>query len=136
MKTGRSIPDRYKRKRRGRPSRTPKFRSNFEVSVAQDLTARKVRFEYETLVVPYTLFCTYNPDFVLPNNIIVETKGVLDEETKRKMLAAKLQNDQLDIRFLFMSKASKKNKVLWERWCNKNNYKFAYDVVPESWVSE
>lgn len=133
--TGRSIPKEYRRKRRGRPSSVYKFRSKFEISVAKDLGTRKVPFEYEVLIIPYTLHCIYKPDFLLSNGVIIETKGILDADTKRKMLAAKLQNKKLDIRFLFMSNTSKKNKVKYERWCIKNNFKYAYDSVPDEWLS-
>lgn len=137
----RNIPNKFKKKKRSRPSNKQvkkkiTFRSKFEVSVAKDLESRGISFEFESLIVPYTLHCTYKPDFLLPNGIIVETKGVLDADVKRKMLAAKLQNKELDIRFLFMSSTSKKNKVKWERWCRNNNYEYAYDVVPESWLEE
>lgn len=112
------------------------YKSGFERTIAANLTMRKVKFGYETLQVFYTLEGTYNPDFILPNGVIVEAKGLLDRESKRKMAAVKKQNPTLDIRFLFMD-ANKKvpgSKQTHGEWAKKNGFPFAEREVPDEWL--
>lgn len=114
------------------------LRSGFERSIVADLRARKVEFTYEELRVPYTLDGVYHPDFLIVNSgIIVEAKGLLDRDSKRKMLAVKAQHPELDIRFLFME-ADKKipgTKQTHAQWAERNGFKWAEGQIPEEWVS-
>lgn len=98
---------------------------------------RKVKFEYETLQVPYTLDGVYNPDFIFPSGLIVEAKGLLDRDSKRKMLAVKRQHPELDIRFLFMD-ANKKipgSKQTHGEWATRNGFPWAEREVPQEWLT-
>lgn len=113
------------------------FRSAFERGGAADLKARKIKFEYETMEIPYTLSGTYHPDFILvEHGIIVEYKGLLDRDSKRKMLAVKQQHPDLDIRFVFMN-ANKKipgTKQTHAQWADKNGYPWAEGKIPDEWL--
>lgn len=113
------------------------FKSGFERAIDANLKMRKIKFEYETLQVEYILNGTYNPDFIFRNGVIVEAKGLLDRESKRKMVAVKKQHPELDIRFLFMN-ADKKipgSKQTHGEWATKNGFPFAEREVPEEWVT-
>jgi hypothetical protein len=79
-----------------------RYRSKFEASVAASLKARGLQFGYEVQALSYTISAVYTPDFVLPNGVIVETKGLLDSDDRRKMVAVKAQHPELDIRLCFM----------------------------------
>lgn len=115
------------------------FKSGFERTVAANLKSRGVNFEYESLELPYTLAGTYHPDLLLVDSgIIVEIKGVLDREAKRKMLAVRRQYPDLDLRFLFMD-AKKKvpgTKQSHSQWAERNGYKWAEGKIPEEWLTE
>lgn len=115
------------------------FKSAFERGGAANLAARKIKFEYETLEVPYTLQGTYHPDFILVDyGIIVEYKGLLDRDSKRKMVAVKLQHPELDIRFVFMD-ANKKipgSKQTHGTWATKNGFIWAEREVPQEWLDD
>src|ERR1700761_1410674 len=104
------------------------LKSGFERPLVASLKARKVRFTYEELVLPYTLHGEYHPDFVLKDSgIIVEAKGLLDKDSKRKMMAVREQHPDLDIRFVFMN-AEKKvpgTKQTHGQWATKNGWKWA-----------
>ena len=52
------------------------FRSGLEEKVADLLVNLGVKYEYESTKVPYVLQCNYTPDFLLPNGIYLETKGL------------------------------------------------------------
>ncbi len=114
------------------------FKSGFERTVDANLKSRGVEYTYETLELPYVLNGTYHPDFILANGIIIEVKGKLDQQSKRKMIAIRKQYPELDIRFLLME-ANKKvpgTKQTHEKWCDRNGYLWAIGTVPEEWISE
>lgn len=112
------------------------YKSGFERTIAANLKNRGVKFGYETLQVKYTLDGTYNPDFILPNGVIVEAKGLLDRESKRKMVAVKKQHPELDIRFLFMmgDKKVPGTKQTHGEWASKNGFPWAEREIPEEWI--
>lgn len=47
------------------------------------------------------------PDFVLTNNIIIETKGLFTSPDRRKHVWIKKQHPELDIRFVFTNSKAK-----------------------------
>ena len=75
---------RTKRKKRSSP--TSKYRSGFEQTLANQLQRSGVAFEYETVKLEYQKIATYTPDFILPNGIIIEAKGVWTVEDRTKYL--------------------------------------------------
>jgi len=113
------------------------YKSGFERSIDADLRARKVAFTYEELEFPYVLNGTYHPDFFLKKTgIVVEAKGVLDRDSKRKMIAIRKQYPDLDIRILFMNASTKVpgTKQTHGQWADRNGYKWAEGKIPEDWV--
>ena len=115
------------------------FKSGFERTVAANLNARGADFVYEGLEFPYILTGTYHPDIQLVRNgIVIELKGILDRESKRKMAAVRKQYPDLDIRFLFMD-ANKKipgSKQTHAQWAEKNGFRWAEREVPQEWLDE
>ena len=118
------------------------YRSGLEDKVAKQLELKGVKVEYETTKIKYVVpesLHTYTPDFVLPNGIIVETKGRFVVADRKKHLLVQKQYPDLDIRFVFSNsktKISKGSKTSYADWCNKNNFKFSDKTVPEGWLDE
>jgi len=118
-----------------------KYRSKFEADTAKDLKTRKVKAEYEQKKLKYKVPSsnhTYTVDFELPNGIIVETKGLLTLEDRKKMVLVRDQHPELDIRFLFMSanrKLYKGSKTTYGQWCTKNGFLYASKTIPKEWLS-
>ena len=117
------------------------YRSKFEEAVAKKLEDAKVKYSYETLKVQYQVseHRTYTPDFILPNGIVIETKGrfVAADRKKHKLIQA--QRPDLDIRFVFQNpnvKLSKASKTSYAQWCDKNGFKWASKEVPQEWIDE
>ena len=79
------------------------YRSGLEVKISDYLKELKVDFGYECVKIEWEdlAYRTYTPDFVLPNGIIIETKGMFTAADRRKHLAIKRQHPNLDIRFVF-----------------------------------
>jgi hypothetical protein len=115
------------------------FKSGFERSFAANLKSREIKFKYENCKVPYTLDRTYSPDFELVDHgFFIETKGLLDRESKSKMLAVKKQHPELDIRFVFMQ-ANKRipgTKITHAQWAERNGFRWAEGIAPEEWFNE
>tara|TARA_R110000744_G_scaffold53095_2_gene113548 strand:+ start:317 stop:658 length:342 start_codon:yes stop_codon:yes gene_type:complete len=93
-----------------------------------------MKIEWEDLA-----YRTYTPDFILPNNIIIETKGMFTTSDRRKHLCIKRQHPELDIRFVFDNsrrKLSKGAKSTYGEWCIKYNYLYYDRTIPEDWLKE
>ena len=116
----------------------PKFRSKLEEKVANLLEGLGVTYEYESEKLAYTIQHTYTPDFVLPNYVYLETKGYWDPADRRKVLAVKRDNPDIDIRMVFQSPyntISKKSKTTYAKWCDKHGIPWsAYHEIPLEWL--
>jgi hypothetical protein len=128
-----------KKKQRKRSQRTSNYRSGFEAKLAHQLQRGGVSFQYETLKLEYTKTATYTPDFILPNGIIIEAKGVWTVEDRKKHLLVREQHPHLDIRLVFMNASNKIRKgsdTTYAKWCEKKNILYANKTIPKSWLSQ
>ena len=115
------------------------FRSGFEERIASQLKRCGIKYTYESLVIEYKRLSTYTPDFILPNGIIIETKGRWVTEDRSKHLLIKEQHPDLDIRLLFQNaynKIRKGSKTTYADWCLKNNYRWAEGSIPMEWLKK
>jgi hypothetical protein len=114
-----------------------KYRSKLEERVARWLELNDHPFEYESLKLPYTIEAVYTPDFILPNGVIIECKGWLKPEDRRKMIAVKKAHPELDIRFAFQqpnNTISKESKTTYVMWAEKHGFPWAhYNAIPLEW---
>ncbi len=128
-----------RKKKRQRSQRTSNYRSGFEATLAHQLKRGGVSFQYETLKLEYTKTATYTPDFILPNGIIIEAKGVWTVEDRKKHLLVREQHPHLDIRLVFMNASNKIRKgsdTTYAHWCEKKNIQYANKQIPKSWLSQ
>ena len=118
------------------------FRSGLEEAIADRLTSKGVGFTFEELTINYTKparVSKYTPDFVLENDIIIESKGRFLTEDRQKHLLVKSQHPELDIRFVFSNsktKISKRSKTTYADWCIKNGFLYADKEIPDAWLKE
>lgn len=117
------------------------YRSGLEHTVRDSLKDRKCNAKYECFKIEWEdlSYRTYTPDFLLPNGIIIETKGRFTPADRMKHLAIKKQHPQLDIRFVFSnsnSKLRKGAKTTYASWCNKHGFLYADKDVPQEWLDE
>lgn len=117
------------------------YRSGLEIKTKDYLTERNVQFKYEAVKIEWEdlMYRTYTPDFILPNGIIIETKGRFTSDDRRKHSLIKKQHPNLDIRFVFESskrKLSKGAKTTYALWCERNKFLYADRVIPEEWLKE
>ena len=110
----------------------------FEAKLATQLNTLGCGFTYETLVIEYMKKGTYIPDFILPNGIIIEAKGLWTPEDRKKHLLVREQHPDLEIRMVFQNannKIRKGSKTTYGTWCDKKNIKWSNKVIPTSWLS-
>lgn len=118
------------------------WRSGLEEKIADELAAQKVAFSFESLSIEYirpAKKCRYTPDFILPNGIIVETKGRFVTADRQKHLLIKEQHPELDIRFVFShskSRISKKSTTTYAMWCERHGFQYADKSIPQAWLRE
>lgn len=121
---------------------TAVYRSGLEDKVSDQLKNAGVDAKYEKFTIKYTVpesSHTYTPDFVMPNGIIVETKGIFSVEDRKKHLLIQSQYPNLDIRFVFSNsknKLYKGSKTNYADWCTENNFQYADKWIPEAWFRE
>lgn len=115
------------------------YRSGLEDAVGKDLNDRGVSYEYETLKISYNVseVRTYTPDFILPNGVIVETKGRFTTADRKKHLLIQKQYPDHDIRFVFQNsraKLYKGAKTTYAQWCDKHGFVWADKRIPDEWL--
>jgi hypothetical protein len=115
------------------------YRSGLEEVVAAQLQGRA---SYEPFTIPYTKperSHRYTPDFVLPNGIIIETKGRFITADRQKHLFIKACHPRLDIRFVFSNPNNRigpKSKTTYADWSNSHGFQWARGFVPAEWLAE
>jgi len=118
------------------------YRSGLEDKVQADLVNQGVEAEYECFRIPYVIPQSdhfYTPDFLLPNGIVIETKGRFTLEDRRKHLLLKEQYPELCLRFVFTNskgKIRKGSNTTYQMWCNRYGFKCADKLVPLEWIKE
>lgn len=118
------------------------FRSGLEGNNAKHLEALLVPVLYETFAIPYVVpqkVHRYTPDFLLPNGIIVETKGIWDATDRAKHLFIRVQYPELDIRLVFTRGKAPiypGSATTCSEWAEKHGYQWAEKLIPEEWTRE
>jgi hypothetical protein len=112
-----------------------------EKDTAASLRKRKCPVSYEEHTIKWEDFRVrkYTPDFVLPNGIIVETKGRFVAADRQKHIKIKKQFPHLDIRFVFTNpnaKLSKTSKTTYAQWCKRYGFKYNAKEIPDEWLGE
>ena len=115
------------------------YRSGLEERVSKELEEAGVKYEYETQKIKYRVEedRTYTPDFILPNGIIVETKGRFTTADRKKHLLIQKQYPKHDIRFVFQNsraKLYKGAKTTYAQWCDKHGFLYADKSIQEEWL--
>lgn len=126
-----------------------KYRNKFEEDTAKSLVDKGVSFEYETEKIDYIISAKYIPDFILltrgGRKIYIETKGngrSFDGPARRKLVAVKKQNPEMDIRLVFYSngKCGPKRKdgsfMRQGDWAEKNGFPWSIKEIPGEWLAE
>ena len=118
------------------------YRSGLEDKIAAELKEAGIEAEYEAVTLRYTIperTARYTPDFILPNGIIIETKGrfVTSDRTKHRLIRE--QYPDLDLRFVFSNpntRIGKKSQTTYAMWCERMGIPYAARTIPREWLEE
>jgi hypothetical protein len=116
------------------------YRSGLEEKVALQLMELNISVKFETVKLKYCkpiTWHTYTPDFILPNGIIIETKGRFVVKDRKKHLLVRDQYPDLDIRFVFTNpnnKLYKGAKSTYGDWCDKHGFLYSKQKIPKEWL--
>lgn len=117
------------------------FRSGLEDKLQKYFVENGVSYKYETTKIQWEdrMFRKYTPDFILPNGIIIEAKGLFTPDDRRKHKEVNKQHPKLEIRFVFENskrKIAKNSKTTYADWCDKLDIKWADKLMPLEWAQE
>jgi hypothetical protein len=121
------------------------YRNTFEQKIATQLEEGGVKFTYETLKLSVAYpprVGKYTPDFICGNSIIIEGKGYFYNQAadRQKLILAKEQHPELDIRIVFQNantKIYKGSKTTYGQWASDHGFKWAdKGIVPPAWIKE
>jgi hypothetical protein len=118
------------------------YRSGLEDTVSKSLDARGMDYDYERHVIRYDIparTAKYTPDFVLPNGMVIETKGLWTSDDRKKIALVKAQHPDIDLRMVFnnpQAKISKGSKTTYADVCIKLGVPFAPKDIPSAWLNE
>lgn len=117
------------------------FRSGLEKRVADELKSQGISFTYEEETIHYVKparKARYTPDFKV-GEMYIETKGRFLVPDRQKHILIKQQHPHLDIRFVFSNpnqKISKNSKTTYAQWCEKHEFLYAKESIPQAWLRE
>ena len=118
-------------------------RSQLEASILNDLTKRRVWWEYECEQLAWEETHVYTPDITLTkqdgSKMHIECKGYFTPQDRSKMLHIKKQHPEADLRFVFQrgqTKLGKGSKTTYHAWARKYGFPVAEGRVPTSWTTE
>ena len=127
------------------------MKSILEVEIAAELDRLGVKWQYEPHEYKYHMcvnwchdcdvkFQTYTPDFWLPKQkIYLECKGKMTLDTRKKMIAVKHHNPELEVKMIFgyaknkLSTAKKATRY-WQ-WAENENFDWSDKEVKKEWVT-
>ena len=118
------------------------FRSGLEEQIARQLEEAGIDARYESEKIVYlkpARNAKYTPDWILPNGIIIESKGRFVVDDRQKHLLIKEQYPELDIRFVFSNsrnRISKNSKTTYAAWCEKYGFLYSDKLIPQEWLEE
>lgn len=119
-----------------------KYKSKFEQNIAKEnRNVEGILYEpYKIEFIWPAQRSFYVPDWVLPNGIIVESKGRFTAHDRKKHLCIRDSNPELDIRFLFQranERLRKDSKTTYGDWCTRNGFIWAEGTeIPKEWLKE
>lgn len=124
------------------------LRSGYELRIRKWLDSKaSIRYGYEDRRLNYIIPESkhkYTPDFSIYSTtgefiFAVEAKGKFSSEDRKKMLAVREANPEIDLRMLFQRDQAirKGSKTKYSDWATKHNFKFHFgEELPLEWLME
>jgi len=110
----------------------PKYKSKWEQTVADQLTALEYPIQYETVKIPYIVPESkhiYTPDFPIRKKLFIEAKGKFVYQDRKKHLLLKEQYPDHVFILVFQNanqRISKKSNTTYSMWCDKHGIQWVH----------
>ena len=121
------------------------MRSMGEVRCAADMKRRKIKYKYEELEMQYQHKPQkYTPDFVIRGQVpkhgdrIIEYKGKMTNETRKKLLSIQRCNPSAVLCLVFEkpnNKIRKGSKTTYWQWAEQNDFPWSEHYVKDEWLN-
>jgi hypothetical protein len=112
-----------------------------EVRCAADMDEKGIKWYYEAEILPYRYEeQKYTPDFTLFENddLLIEYKGKMTKETRKKLQAVKACNPHRKVCLVFEKPnnklSSRKNSWRYWQWAERNEFEWSEHFVKEEWL--
>jgi predicted nuclease of restriction endonuclease-like RecB superfamily len=110
-----------------------------EVRCAADMDSKKIEWKYEIEKLRYQhKVQTYTPDFLLADGTLIEYKGKMTNETRKKLLSIKRCNPKRRLCIVFEKPdnklSSRPNSQRYWQWAEANQFEWSDQVVDPRWV--
>jgi predicted nuclease of restriction endonuclease-like RecB superfamily len=121
------------------------IRNSFERDLYKQLRARQRKdyeISYESERLHYAVPQEYVPDFVVSfpsgRKIYIEGKGYFRPEDRRKLVAVRNSNPEIDLRIVFQrdQKLSKHHKMTYGQWADREGFPWAVGSIPKEWLKD
>ena len=114
-----------------------------EVRCSADMDKRDIKWVYEKDTLRYQhLPQKYTADFTLIDNgdLLIEYKGKMTNDTRKKMLSVKRSNPDRRICIVFEKAnnklSSRPNSTRYNQWAESNGFEWSEMIVKEEWLNE
>ena len=142
MKKWNAIPQKNRNSRMAKTyAKMAGMRSMGEVRCAADMIEKDINYLYEERILTYQHEPQkYTPDFVIESSghtTIIEYKGKMTNETRKKLLSIQRCNPTARICLVFEkpnNKIRKGSKTTYWKWAEKNNFPWSEHYVLEEWL--
>jgi hypothetical protein len=121
-------------------SRKPRYKSKWEVEVAEQLEKQGIPLHYEEDVIQYTIPESnnkYHPDFRISKDVFLEAKGKWVAQDRKKHLLLKEQHPDIKIYIIFQNanqKIRKGSKTSYGDWATKHGIEWSHKVIKKEWL--
>jgi predicted nuclease of restriction endonuclease-like RecB superfamily len=112
-----------------------------EVRCAADLDTQGIKWKYEHETLSYQHRPQkYTPDFTLVDNddLLIEYKGKMTNETRKKLLSIQRCNPKRRLCIVFERPnnklSSRPNATRYWQWAERNGFKWSEQVIDPSWI--
>ena len=111
-----------------------------EVRCAADMDKMHIKWEYEAEKLKYQhKVQSYTPDFLLIDGTLIEYKGKMTDETRKKLLSIKRCNPKRRLCIVFEKPnnkiSSRPNSQRYWQWAESNGFEWSNQVIDKRWVN-
>ena len=112
-----------------------------EVRCAADMDRQGIKWKYEAETLVYQHKPQkYTPDFLLKGKLLIEYKGKMTNETRKKLLSIKRCNPERRLCIVFEKPnnklSSRPNASRYWQWAERNGFEWSDQTIHKGWIGK